>query len=414
DDKGFWSGVQSLIENTKRPVVLTCNSLDEVPVNELGLHTILHYEPPTTEVVVDYLVHIAAAEGHLIDRSAIAALYRSRKHDLRALMTELDFWCQMTIGSQKGGLDWYLTAEQARTQPPTRVFSRDTYRLGLDIFPQCTTADDAALKEVQYTTDVTYHDIFADRIHDAMLYQSCTPSQAASADIFEMMTKFSDLDMVDDSVCQMMYSNMDYQVSPERIELSAAKVQEILNGRPTRFDMNSNGLLFAALAPLRIERPVFPPAQGRLAPSLDSLDTKLESSLVCDIAPYVRSIGSFDRRLEEQRDELFSSQGKKTRNTRAARAAAEGGSKAETRRERWFPKELDLNKVSRTGGNWPQWYDDQLLQRQDTVSSQTTIATTDVQMSQNEPAMPGMTKVATTEVKEISIVDMFKAQVMPE
>lgn len=80
--------------------------------------------------------------------------------------------------------------------------------------------------------------------------------------------------------------------------------------------------------------------------------------LAYDIAPYVRSIASYDLELERQRDEVFSSQGKKTRTTRAARAAAEGGDKASTRRERWFTGNLDLQAVLATGNNWPQWLRD--------------------------------------------------------
>jgi hypothetical protein len=43
-------------------------------------------------------------------------------------------------------------------------------------------------------------------------------------------------------------------------------------------------------------------------------------------------------------------QGKKVRKTRAARAALEGGSKANTRRERWFSEMTDFEKVLKTAG----------------------------------------------------------------
>ena len=75
-----------------------------------------------------------------------------------------------------------------------------------------------------------------------------------------------------------------------------------------------------------------------------------------DLAPYVRSIISHDIRLEEQRRKLSSllsqpgKDSKKTRTTRASRAALEGGSKAHTRRERWFPNHPDFDAIMRTGG----------------------------------------------------------------
>ena len=75
-----------------------------------------------------------------------------------------------------------------------------------------------------------------------------------------------------------------------------------------------------------------------------------------DIAPYVRSIVSYDMRLEEQRlrlSDMLSQggrNGKKPRLTRASRAALEGGSKANTRRERWLPISTNFPLVLRTGG----------------------------------------------------------------
>ena len=82
-------------------------------------------------------------------------------------------------------------------------------------------------------------------------------------------------------------------------------------------------------------------------------------TLASDIAPYVRSIVSYDLRLEEQRlqlSRLLSHGGRsgQPRRTRASRAALEGGSKAHTRRERWFPQHTNFSLVLQTGGEeWP-------------------------------------------------------------
>lgn len=85
----------------------------------------------------------------------------------------------------------------------------------------------------------------------------------------------------------------------------------------------------------------------------------LMSIIAEDIAPYVRDIVSYDLRLEEQRrqlDSLLSGRGKhgtKSRTTRSSRAALEGGQKAYTRRERWFPNNTNINMVLQSGGsNW--------------------------------------------------------------
>ena len=100
-------------------------------------------------------------------------------------------------------------------------------------------------------------------------------------------------------------------------------------------------------------------------PQISAFDGPL-SVLATDLAPYVRSIVSYDLRLEDQRCQLSSllsqpgKNGKKARTTRASRAALEGGSKAHTRRERWFPNHTDFGAVLETGGK--EWQD-VLLQR---------------------------------------------------
>ena len=100
-------------------------------------------------------------------------------------------------------------------------------------------------------------------------------------------------------------------------------------------------------------------------PQISAFDGPL-SVLATDLAPYVRSIVSYDLRLEDQRCQLSSllsqpgKNGKKARTTRASRAALEGGSKAHTRRERWFPNHTNFDAVLETGGR--EWQD-ALLQR---------------------------------------------------
>ena len=80
------------------------------------------------------------------------------------------------------------------------------------------------------------------------------------------------------------------------------------------------------------------------------------SAIVQDAAPYVRSIVSYDLQLEAQRLRLGNllsqggRSGKRQRTTRASRAALEGGSKAHTRRDRWFSKDTNFSLVLQTGG----------------------------------------------------------------
>ena len=100
-------------------------------------------------------------------------------------------------------------------------------------------------------------------------------------------------------------------------------------------------------------------------PQITSFDSPI-SIIATDLAPYVRSIVSYDLRLEEQRRQLSSllsqpgKDGRKTRTTRASRAALEGGSKAHTRRERWFPNNTKFDLILQSGGKG---WQDVLLQR---------------------------------------------------
>ena len=96
---------------------------------------------------------------------------------------------------------------------------------------------------------------------------------------------------------------------------------------------------------------------GRLAPSFNNGAGPLWE----DLAPYVRAIVAFDLRLEQYRlkiSGLLSPTGgtkRKMRKTRASRAALEGGDKAHTRRERWFPPDTNPARILATGNH--EWQD---------------------------------------------------------
>lgn len=106
EDKSFWTTVVSLMANSKRPFIITCTDEALIPRDDLDLHAILRIPAPSDMVTKDYILLMAAMEGHLLNPQAVEALYKMTNRDLRASICEVQFWCQMGIGDPRGGLDW--------------------------------------------------------------------------------------------------------------------------------------------------------------------------------------------------------------------------------------------------------------------------------------------------------------------
>ncbi|KAF3042888.1 hypothetical protein E8E12_004150 [Didymella heteroderae] len=136
EDQNFWAQIIKLAAQSKRPIVITCNEELHIPTQALPMAAILRLVPPPLDLATDYLVTLAGREGHVLQRQAINDLYESKSHDLRACITELNFWCQMSVGDKKGGLEWMY-----QRWPPgkdvnangrlLRVASEGTYQAGM-------------------------------------------------------------------------------------------------------------------------------------------------------------------------------------------------------------------------------------------------------------------------------------------
>jgi DNA polymerase III delta prime subunit len=137
EDKQFWLTVVSLMTQSKRPFIMTCNDEMLVPISTLRLHGIFRLSPPPRELAVDRLLLVAANEGHALKRHAVELLYESRHQDLRAATMDLQFWCQLGVGDRRGGFEWFYLRwpkgiDLDENKEVVRVVSEDTYRAGMN------------------------------------------------------------------------------------------------------------------------------------------------------------------------------------------------------------------------------------------------------------------------------------------
>jgi ATPase family AAA domain-containing protein 5 len=151
EDKPFWVTALALAIHSKRPIVFTCTDESAIP-ESLQIHAILRFEPPLVELATDYLLTIAAREGHLLDRSAVNDLYASTGKDLRSSISSLDFWCQMAVGDEKGGMNWWI----------------DRYPVGADL--------DGSGHKLRAVSDKTYVRSM-DRVHSDALSTAHTATE---------------------------------------------------------------------------------------------------------------------------------------------------------------------------------------------------------------------------------------------
>ncbi|TVY35800.1 ATPase family AAA domain-containing protein [Lachnellula subtilissima] len=136
EDKNFWATILDLATKSKRPMIITCSDESLLPMNALMLYAVIRFVPPPIDLATDYMLLVAACEGHVLRRDAVKTLYEGRSLDLRASLTDLNFWCQFAVGDVKCGLDWFYPrwsrgSDVDEYGETIRVVSENTYEAGM-------------------------------------------------------------------------------------------------------------------------------------------------------------------------------------------------------------------------------------------------------------------------------------------
>jgi DNA polymerase III delta prime subunit len=443
EDRQFWTGVLTLIAQSRRPIIITCNDESLIPTQEISLHAILRYQKPPQDFSVDYLLLIAASEGHILKREAVTRLYQGSGMDLRRSLMDLNFWCQMGVGSKKAGLDWLLPAWPPASNVDyngdrVRVLSLNTYERFMGWFNRdLLLSRDSLEKEAEINRN-TFHwwglglqesEDMGGRSEVELMPPTQFQSSSKTAQL-EMLCREADyydmrssLDILCSS-CSIDMNNVSgihtfadtpANINQDGIDISAPPLPEghrsnYLDTYPLlqsdlRIEHSSlseavsttfDALLSQTFRPTtntdlessyanrivskivrsgnpqqtppstlpqfqRIFEPIMranysmPTPTARHAPSFENG----LAAITEDLAPYIRGIMVFDGRLHQYRQKLYELTAqqqrgeKRSRTTRASRAALEGGDKASTRKERWFANDMPYYQVQATAG--PDW-----------------------------------------------------------
>nr|POE62432.1 atpase family aaa domain-containing protein 5 [Quercus suber] len=401
DDKEFWTTVLKLIVTSKRPFILTCNDEDMVPVQALALHAILRFTTPPVDLAVDYMLLIAATEGHLLRRRDVSSLYDSKRHDLRASISELDFWCQMGVGDPKAGLSWIY-----QRWPPgsdidvngnkIRVVSDGTFRHQRSLQSELGSNEHDMLLWSSQGSGLEPHELLGWHGLTGVEWLDETTGPAPVKQRYRALTEFAQfadtfssmdlyartgsgagdivLDVTQPELSQKARNNYtegmvllqtDEVIDPYSFDEQLAVATTLTAYKLA--DLPTTGITHPLGSHQPLCRKAFAVFDPIAVPDNTMRSFGMQQStfdapfvpIVVDVAPYVRSIVHHD--LERER--LYSTIGsggqvKNLRTTRAARSAMDefGIGRQDVRREKWFCKALNLAGVMATGGkNWAQY-----------------------------------------------------------
>ena len=402
EDKQFWLTILTLAAHSRRPIIMTCNDERYVP-EALEFHAILRFVAPSLDLASDYLLLLAAREGHVLERHAVQSLYKTKGMDLRGSVVELDFWCQMAVGDTTRGFNWMLDRyppgidvdEHGRT---LRIASKNTFVAGMNVVSHdvamlgrntieelwSQAGDDWQVEKVSedvlpegYGNAASLDDLANTMDMLSMADISCGfdmrtpfghPIDATAPPLREKtiasyvlgwtgypnplqadpVTDFSGLDKHLAVSCQLgAIQSVRPQSTPSADILQA--VQRKTTSPPSRLNRNdfSHALDIFAADPED-------PSTSSTTITASSFDREF-CIIATDLAPYIRSIAREYRLREEERIRMSNLliAGGKRRQTRNAFAAMDGGRRSDRRAryfEVWRKMGVDVKDVLGTAG----------------------------------------------------------------
>ncbi|XP_074649454.1 ATPase family AAA domain-containing protein 5-like isoform X2 [Tubulanus polymorphus] len=112
EDKAFWAAIQTFMESTKRPMIMTTTDRF-FPSQFEGRFDTLRFKAPASVNVTSYLQSVCLAERIRTDFNDLKSLVDSQRHtDIRQLILSLQFWTKSGASSR--------TTEKPLRIPPTK------------------------------------------------------------------------------------------------------------------------------------------------------------------------------------------------------------------------------------------------------------------------------------------------------
>ncbi|KAK4521593.1 uncharacterized protein ATC70_004122 [Mucor velutinosus] len=129
EDKGFWAAVIELSQKSKRPIIMTCNDPEQVPIENMSLQVIIDMKPPTENELLAYLWLICLAEGYTVDPADLVCLVAFLGRDVRQLIQTLELFAGQGIFEHYLGISKHMSILETKSRCVQSRVAIDTFRL---------------------------------------------------------------------------------------------------------------------------------------------------------------------------------------------------------------------------------------------------------------------------------------------